>query len=82
MMMLSFFSVSMNGCRDLITLSTATSHHDLEQGNPNAVTNATSYFVTDTSITGTAPRPSLPETRVSPPPSSPIKLRATTSNGN
>uniref|UniRef100_A0A914QRS5 STAS domain-containing protein n=1 Tax=Panagrolaimus davidi TaxID=227884 RepID=A0A914QRS5_9BILA len=77
------FNVSMNGCRDLITLSTATSNHDFEQGSSaNAVVNANSYFVTDTSTTGAAPRPSLPETRVSPPPISPIKLRATTSNGN
>lgn len=59
----------MNGCRDLITLSTATSHHDIEQGNNEAA------FLCASS------RPSLPEGRVSPP-QSPNKLRATTSNGN
>ncbi|KAE9553276.1 hypothetical protein FO519_003534 [Halicephalobus sp. NKZ332] len=67
-------SVSMNGYRDLITLSTATSHQDIEQGNNNS-------GVAEHSL-GASPRPSLPEARTSPPPSSPNKLRATTSNGN
>ena len=77
------FSVSMNGCRDLITLSTATSNHDLDPTNPKsslaAVSEATSTSTTTVILHG---RPSLPATMAntdSPPPS-PNMLRATASS--
>uniref|UniRef100_A0A914ECJ1 STAS domain-containing protein n=1 Tax=Acrobeloides nanus TaxID=290746 RepID=A0A914ECJ1_9BILA len=75
-------SVSMNGCRDLITLSTATSNHDLDPTNKSslaAVSEATSTSTTTVILHG---RPSLPATMAttdSPPPS-PNMLRATASS--
>uniref|UniRef100_A0A7E4UL70 STAS domain-containing protein n=1 Tax=Panagrellus redivivus TaxID=6233 RepID=A0A7E4UL70_PANRE len=69
-------SVSMNGCRDLITLSTATSHHNFGE------TEVQVPIPMESSLGGPTPRPSLPESGVTPPPTLQNKLRATTSNSN
>uniref|UniRef100_A0AC35TFK8 STAS domain-containing protein n=1 Tax=Rhabditophanes sp. KR3021 TaxID=114890 RepID=A0AC35TFK8_9BILA len=72
-------SVSMHGCRDLITLSTAPSNQNLVE-EKDSMKELTSITGRDSSLASLSPRPSLPEPRIISNPFALQTLRATNSN--